>query len=127
MKSLFSKETALGKNEMYLGDKRVKINKLTPNKWRQLFETVDKLPGLIVQVLTAPADDFYAYVISACDLALDEVVNIVAILSDVDSEYIRENVGIDEIIEYLTRTVQRNRLDQTVKNLTSLLPKPKTK
>lgn len=119
----FRKLTTLGENEMILGDKRVKINKLTPNKWRQLFEAVDKLPGIIVQIITAPQEDFYAYVINGLDIAMDEFIHIVAVLSDIDEEYIREEVGVDEIFEYLARTVKKNRLDSVVKNVKSLLPK----
>lgn len=125
---LKAKITALNENEMYLGDKRVRIEKLTIVKWRQLFETVDKLPGLIVQVLTAPQENFYAYVLTAFNLALDEVAHVVSVLSGLDYEYILENVGIDEQIEYLARTVKRNRLDSVAKNVQSLLPNlPKAK
>ncbi|MBT2682660.1 hypothetical protein [Bacillus sp. ISL-37] len=119
---LKSKITALNENEMYLGEKRVRIEKLTIAKWRQLFEAVDKLPGLVVQILTAPQDDFYAYVISALDIAFEEVAQVVAILSGLDVDYIIENVGIDELFEYLARTVKKNRLDSVVKNAKSLLP-----
>jgi hypothetical protein len=115
--------TTLSENEMYLGEKRVKIEKLTIVKWRELFGTVDKLPGLIVQVLSAPQSDFYAYVITALDIAFDEIAQVVSVLSGVDAEYLKENVGVDEIFEYLARTVKRNRLDDLVKNAKSLLPK----
>lgn len=128
LNKLKAKITALNENEMYLGDKRVRIEKLTIVKWRQLFEAVDKLPGLIVQVLTAPQENFYAYVLTAFNLALDEVAHVVAVLSGLDYEYILENVGIDEQIEYLARTVKRNRLDSVAKNVQSLLPNlPKSK
>lgn len=119
--------TALGEHEMMLGDKRVKIEKLTIVKWRELFEVVDKLPGLIVQVLTAPSDDFYAYVVTALDIAADEVAKIVSVLSGVEVEYLQESVGVDELFEYLAKTVKRNRLDSVVKNVKSLLPKVKAK
>jgi hypothetical protein len=45
------------------------------------------------------------------------------LLSGVEAEYIREEVGTDEIIEYLTLTVKKNRLDSQAKNVKSLLPK----
>jgi hypothetical protein len=115
--------TALGEHEMMLGEKRVKIEKLTIAKWRQLFETVDKIPGLVVQVLSAPADDFYSTIIAALDIAFEEVAQIVAVLSGVEADYIAENVGVDELFEYIARTVKRNRLDDVVKNVKSLLPK----
>lgn len=108
---------------MYLGDKRVKIEKLTIVKWRELFAVVDKLPGLLVQVITAPQTDFYSYVITALDLSLEEIANIVSVLSGIEVEYVKHDVGIDEMFEYLTRTVKKNRLDSVVKNVQSLLPK----
>jgi hypothetical protein len=120
---LKSKIMPLNENTMYLGEKRVEINKLTPKRWRQLFATIDTLPGLIIQVLTAPQEDFHAYIISACDIALEEVVKIVAVLSDVDEEYINENVGVDELVQYVVRTAKRNNLSEVVKNVSSLLPK----
>jgi hypothetical protein len=115
--------TSLAENEMYLGEKRVKIEKLTIVKWRELFGTVDKLPGLIVQVLSAPQTDFYAYVITALDIAFDEIVQIVSVLSGVEVDYLTENVGVDELFEYLAKTVKRNRLDDVLKNVKGLLPK----
>ncbi|MFY2157853.1 hypothetical protein ACOSZF_19785 [Cytobacillus firmus] len=115
------KSSLLG-NEMYLHEKKVEIPKLTPDRWKRLFEKVDMLPGLIVQVLLAPKKDFYTVVVSACQLALDEVTEIVAILSEVEVDYIRKNVALHEIIEFLTKTVQRNKLDEMAKNLKSLLP-----
>lgn len=118
------KNSFLG-NEMYLHEKKVEIPKLTPDRWKRLFEKVDMLPGLIVQVLLAPKKDFYTVVVSACQLALDEVTEIVALLSEVEVEYIRKNVALHEIIEFLTKTVQRNKLDDMAKNLKSLLPQKK--
>jgi hypothetical protein len=124
-RNLKSKIIPLNENTMYLGEKRVEINKLTPKRWRQLFATIDTLPGLIVQVITAPQEDFYAYVVSACDIALEEVVKVVAVLSELDEEYINDNVGVDELITYVTRTAKRNNLAETLKNVSSLLPKTK--
>jgi hypothetical protein len=116
----------LNENQMYLHDKKVEIPKLTPNRWKQLFEKVDMLPGLIVQVLLAPKKDFYSTVIQAIDIALDEITETISILTEVDVEYIRENVGVNELIEFITKTVKRNRLGEASKNLRSLLPKMET-
>ncbi|MFZ7945660.1 hypothetical protein [Neobacillus sp. 19] len=116
--------TALSEHEIMLGEQRVKIEKLTIAKWRELFTTVDKLPGLIVQVLSAPQEDFYPYVIAALDMAFDEIAQIVAVLTGLDADYITNNVGVDELIEYITKTITLNRLDAVAKNVKSLLPKP---
>lgn len=118
-KNLFSNN----ENQMFLHEKKVEIPKLTPDRWKQLFEKVDMLPGLIVQVLLAPKEDFYSIVVSAAQLAMDEVTEMVAILSDLEVEYVRKNVGLHEIIEFMVKTVKRNQLGDMAKNLKSLLPK----
>ena len=117
--------TALGEHEMMLGEERVKIEKLTIAKWRELFAVIDKLPGLIVQILSAPQDDFYAYVVAGLDIAFDEVANIVSVLTGLDADYIENNVGVDELFEYVSKTVKRNRLEDVAKNVKSLLPMAK--
>ncbi|WP_258535683.1 hypothetical protein [Bacillus sp. 03113] len=117
------KSAVKNENAVFLGKKQVDIPKLTPNLWRKLFGTLDKLPGLIVQVLLAPKEDFYSYVLSACDIALDEVVAIVSVLSGIDRDYIAENAGLDEIVQYLVKTAKNNNLNNVVKNVKSLLPK----
>ncbi|MBO1515055.1 hypothetical protein [Metabacillus bambusae] len=117
------KESLLGENTMYLGEKRVEIKKLTPNLWRQLFETIDKLPGLIVQVLLAPKEEFYSYMVSVCQIAMDEFIEIVSLLTGLEKEYIDDKVGLDEIITFLIRIIKRNNLGEVAKNLKSLLSK----
>jgi hypothetical protein len=117
--------TALGEYEMMLGEQRVKIEKLTIAKWRELFAVIDKLPGLIVQILSAPQDDFYAYVVAGLDIAFDEVAQIVSVLTGLDADYIENHVGVDELFEYVSKTVKRNRLEDVVKNVKSLLPTAK--
>ncbi|MEH7223852.1 hypothetical protein V7112_08525 [Bacillus sp. JJ1566] len=120
------KDTLTNENNLYLGDKKVEVKKLTPGMWKKLFSTIDQLPGLIVQVILAPKENFYAYVVQACEIAMDEVVQIVSVLSGIDAEYLEEKAGLDEIIKYLVKTIKKNNLQDAVKNVKSLLPqKPK--
>jgi hypothetical protein len=123
MLNALKKNPFLNEHQMYLHEKKVEIPKLTPDRWKQLFEKVDMIPGLIVQVLLAPKDEFYTVIVSAIQLAMDEATEIVAILSGLDVAYIRKNVGLHEIIEFLVKTIKRNQLGEVAKNLKSLLPK----
>lgn len=107
---------------MYLHKKRVEIKKITPANWKTLFSTVDKLPGLVIQVFSAPAGSFYMTVIQALDIALDEIIEVVSVMTGIDKDYIANNVGLDELVEYITRMVKHNRLDSIAKNVKSLLP-----
>ncbi|WP_144666587.1 hypothetical protein [Bacillus altitudinis] len=114
-------------SELTLGDKTVQIPKLTPVKWKALFEVVDRLPHLFITVLsTSGQEDFASTLVAAAKLAMDEVAKIVAVLSGLDEDYILENVGTDEIIDFLIAVVEKNRLQSVAKNLKSLLPKAPT-
>ena len=108
-------------NEVRIGEKRVQIKKLTPVRWRELFGTIETLPNLILQVLAAPKEDKRGYILAAIDEGLDEVCEVVAMLSGLDSEYVKNEVGLDEIIEYLAKTAKYNRLGDAIKNTKSLL------
>ncbi|MHC2451300.1 hypothetical protein ACUXP3_001901 [Bacillus altitudinis] len=122
--SLFGIGTKKVSSELTLGDKTVQIPKLTPVKWKALFEVVDRLPHLFITVLsTSGQEDFASTLVAAAKLAMDEVAKIVAVLSGLDEDYILENVGTDEIIDFLIAVVEKNRLQSVAKNLKSLLPK----
>lgn len=111
------------KDTVLLGEKRVEIVKITPVKWKKLFTVVDNLPGTILQIITSPKSDLYMTLVQAFDFSLNEIVTVVSLLTDIDEDYINENVGLDELIEYVALTVEKNRLDTVVKNVKSLLPK----
>ncbi|MGM0815288.1 MAG: hypothetical protein ACQEUO_07165 [Bacillota bacterium] len=125
--SLFGIGTKKVSSELTLGDKTVQVPKLTPVKWKALFEVVDRLPHLFITVLsTSGQDDFASTLVAAAKLAMDEVAKIVAVLSGLDEDYVLENVGTDEIIDFLIAVVEKNRLQSVAKNLKSLLPKAPT-
>lgn len=46
----------------------------------------------------------------------------VAILSEIDVEYLKDNAGINEVIDYVVATIKKNDFEKTVKNVRSLLP-----
>lgn len=125
--SLFGIGTKKVSSELTLGDKTVQVPKLTPVKWKALFEVVDRLPHLFITVLsTSGQEDFASTLVAAAKLAMDEVAKIVAVLSGLDEDHILENVGTDEIVDFLIAVVEKNRLQSVAKNLKSLLPKAPT-
>ena len=120
------KEFFTNKDVVFLGKKKAPIKKLTPALWKEVFSAVDMLPGLIFQVFTAPRNNLTAYLIEAFDLALEEMIEIVSKLSGIESDYLHNHAGLDELIEYVYYTVKKNRLDSMSKNIKGLLPKPQT-
>ncbi|SDZ05237.1 hypothetical protein [Thermoactinomyces sp. DSM 45892] len=109
-------------NEIKLGDKKVRIEKITPKKWRELFEVVDILPNIIIKLVQVPSDQFVTYFLSALEFGMDEVIEVTSKLTGIEKEYLEDHVGLDEIIEYFRRMVEKNNLVDTAKNIKSLLP-----
>jgi len=109
-------------HDLFLGDKKVQTPKLTPKKWKELFQVVENLPNLIIKVAMSPREDFAAYVLSALDIAIDEMIDITAVLTEIDRQYLHEEATVPQIIEFFTKTVQKNDLASAVKNVRSLLP-----
>ncbi|SFX48590.1 hypothetical protein SAMN04487866_10956 [Thermoactinomyces sp. DSM 45891] len=112
-------------NELKLGDRRVRIEKITPKKWRELFGVVDILPNIIIKLVQVPPDQFVTYFLSALEFGMDEVIEVTSKLTGIEKTYLEDHVGLDEIIEYFRRMVEKNNLVSTAKNIKSLLPIPK--
>lgn len=105
-----------------LGDKSVKVPKLTPEKYKLLFERVNVLPQLIVRMLAAKhSDDFAATAIVGAGIALDEAVQLVAILADLEPEYIHQNADLAEITDFIRLTLEKNDLQRVIKNFRAVL------
>lgn len=113
----------LNKDTVLLGVKRAEVKKITPAIWRQLFSTLDQLPLLLLTVFQAPKEKQAAYFVEALNLSLDEVLEIIHIITGIDKDYLEKEVGIDELAEYFVMTFKKNRLDTLSKNLKSLLQK----
>jgi hypothetical protein len=103
---------------VYFGDVRVEIPKLTIRKWESLFNTVESIPQLIVNVLAAKGSaDFTATLVVAAGMALDEAVKIVAAITELDAEFIKDNAGLTELTEFIAKTAQKNDLSAAAKKL----------
>lgn len=116
----------LSKDVILLGNKKAEIKKLTPALWKKVFSSLDTIPGLVMSLIQAPKEDLAVYLIQAFDMALDEMLDIISVLTDIEKEYLHDEAGLDDLIEYLTLTIKKNRIDQTAKNLKSLLLKSPT-
>ncbi|MEV2333361.1 hypothetical protein ABND12_22915, partial [Paenibacillus larvae] len=69
-------------------------------------------------------DDFAVYALQASEVALDDLLLTVSILSGIDVEELENEAGIDEIIDYIVRVYEHNNIDDIVKNVKRLLPMP---
>lgn len=111
-------------DHVYFDDLKVEIPKLTVAKWKKLFQTVEDLPRLIVSVLEARArgtDDFVATVVVATTMAFDEIVKLVSVLTDIPAEEIENKADLNELIDFLKKTAEKNNLDEAAKKFQSVL------
>lgn len=122
MKNLIKK--ALRRQDVAkLGEKTVKIEKVTPRQFKELFGLIGSIPNLLIHVMRAPEDEYETYLISALEVGLDDFISVVSFLTGIEEEYLLDNAGLDEVTDYLARMVAHNNLAQTLKNVKSLLPK----
>ncbi|MBJ6364146.1 hypothetical protein ACFOQM_23270 [Paenibacillus sp. GCM10012307] len=110
-----------------IGDKTVPIPKLTIAKWRQLFDVVEALPQIAVTVLTTRgSEQFTTTVMAALQLAADEAIRIVSVLSGLDAEYIEQHATLNDVLEFIRLTAEKNDLELTLKNVKAALGRFKT-
>jgi hypothetical protein len=110
-------------NENYvkMGSKRVRVEKITFEKWIILREVVDKIPGLVIQIWLARGDQFYQTVYAAIDVAFEEIIQVISVLSGIDEEYLKKHAGIDDVFNYFVKTAKKNDFFSIIKNGQSLL------
>jgi hypothetical protein len=104
-----------------MGDKSVTIPKLTPAKYKRLFGEIQALPSIILNILAAPKDDLQATIIAAVESSIDEFVKLVAVVAELDPKYIEEKVGVNEIVEFIVKTVQTNDIVESIKKLKGVI------
>ncbi|MDR9852893.1 hypothetical protein RJP21_04665 [Paenibacillus sp. VCA1] len=104
-----------------IGGKSVKVGKITVAQWRELFTVVETLPQLLITVLTAPPDDRLPMFVVAIEKSLTDVVNVVSILTGIDSEWIENNAGIDELTTFFVETARVNNFGDLLKNVRGAL------
>jgi hypothetical protein len=110
-------------NENYvkMGNKKVRIEKITFEKWVLLREVLDIIPGLVMQVWLSRGEHFYKSVYAAIDVAFEEIIQVISVLSGIDEEYLKKNAGIDEVFNYFVKTAHKNDFFKIIKNGQSLL------
>jgi hypothetical protein len=111
------------KDTLRLGEKTVKIEKITPRQYKELFGLIGSIPNLIISVLQAPEGEYETYLLTALEVGLEDFIAVVSQLTGIDEEYLLDKAGLDELAEYLAKMAEYNNLAQTLKNVKSLLPK----
>ncbi|MEJ9160873.1 hypothetical protein [Paenibacillus graminis] len=104
-----------------LGGQAVKVRKVTIGQWRELYSVVGTLPQMLLSVVTAPADSRVSYLLAVMESAIDDVVNVVAVLTDLEPAWIDENVSPDELMAYFVAVARVNDFGGLLKNVQGAL------
>ncbi|MEH7541631.1 MULTISPECIES: hypothetical protein [Bacillus cereus group] len=127
IKNVFTRKEAqtamLADHTLKIGDKKVRVRKVTPKEFKELIAVTGNIPNLVIQVMNAPEDQYAAYALAAVEAATDDFVAITSQLTGIDEDYLHHDAGMSEIVEYLVQMVEYNDLNRMVKNVASLLPK----
>jgi hypothetical protein len=131
IKNVFTRKEAasamLADHTLKIGDKKVRVRKVTPKEFKELIAVTGNIPNLIIQVMNAPEDQYAAYALAAVDAATDDFVTIASQLTGIDEDCLQNDAAMSEIVEYLVQMVEFNDLQRMVKNVMSLLPKAQKK
>lgn len=112
----------LKKDKVQLGNKKVEIPKLTRARLKKLTEHIGTIGDLLVKIFMAPANERAVYIVAGSDVAIDEIYELTALLSDLPIEYLDEHVTFAECAEYLRLTWERNDMQAALGNVRSLIP-----
>lgn len=98
------------------GETKVEIPKLTIEKWELLIENLETLPQIIVNVLSAKHEDnFTAKLVVGASLALSEVVKLVAVVTDLEEDFVRKNADHNSLYDFIKKTMKKNDLNTALK------------
>jgi hypothetical protein len=76
---------------------------------------------MLISVVTAPADSRVSYLLAVLESAIDDVVNVVAVLTGLEPAWIDENVSPDELMAYFVAVARVNDFGGLLKNVQGAL------
>ncbi|MEK4349660.1 hypothetical protein MKX41_02355 [Paenibacillus sp. FSL R5-0475] len=114
-------EIVIDPNVIQLGDRTVKVRKIPIDGWIQLTGVINTLPELVMGVITAPEGSRTAYLFAILEHALEDIVQVVSVLTGFETQWIKENVAPDELMAYFTAVARVNNFGGLLKNVQGAL------
>jgi hypothetical protein len=110
------------KDRAQLGKKQVEIPKLTRARLKKLTEHIGTIGEYLVKLFLTPENDRAVYIVAAADVAIDEIYELTALLSDLPIEYLDEQASLAECTEFLKLTWEKNDINAALGNVSGLIP-----
>lgn len=104
------------KTALKIGDKTVHPRRITIALWRELIDSIQMIPQMVVTVLTAQPSERAGFFVVAIRESFDDIVRVTSILTGVDEEYIEQNASIDQLVAFYKATVEENNFGELLKN-----------
>jgi hypothetical protein len=112
----------LKKDRVQLGDKRIEIPKLTRARLKKLTDHIGTIGDYLVKLFLTPENERVVFIVAAADIAIDEIYELTALLSDLPIEYLDEHASLAECAEYLRLTWEKNDINKALGNVSGLIP-----
>lgn len=125
------KEIYESKNKCMLGKHVVDVKKVTPFQYKKIMGVINQLPTLLVNTfynlynsidIEEETDILHLFMLSG-NVALDELIHVTNILTNIDEDTILNEVPIEDLVLYLHKLIKYNSLDKAIKNYLSPLLK----
>lgn len=104
------------KSPIKIGDKTVCARRITIAQWRELIDSLQMIPQMIVTVLTAQPSERAGFFVVALRESFDDIVRVTSILTGIDEEYIEHNASIDQLAGFYKALVDENNFGELLKN-----------
>lgn len=101
--------------------KSAQIRKITIAQWQELFGVINSLPQLLMSVVSAPPAQRAGYLVVALRESVEDITQIVALLTDIDAEWIKQNASGDELFSFFAETAKVNNFGELIKNVQGVL------
>ncbi|GBG09513.1 hypothetical protein PAT3040_04163 [Paenibacillus agaridevorans] len=110
------------KDRVEIGRKQVEIPKLTRARLKKLTEHIGTIGEYLVKLFLTPENDRAVFIVAAADVAIDEIYELTALLSDLPIEYLDEQASLAECTEFLKLTWEKNDINAALGNVSGLIP-----
>jgi hypothetical protein len=110
------------KDRVRLGNKNIEVPKLTRARLKKLTEHIGTIGDFLVKLFMTPEHDRAVFIVAAADVAIDEIYELTALLSDLPIDYLDEHASLAECTEFLKQTWEKNDINTALGNVSGLIP-----
>ncbi|MEC1714763.1 hypothetical protein [Schinkia azotoformans] len=108
-------------NHVMLGNKKVEIPKLTRKNIKKLTSHIGSIGDFLVQLFLTPSENRATFIVVASEMFIDEMYELVALLSEIDIDYLDENATLEQVTNYIKQAWEQNDMEKALGNAKSLL------